>query len=82
MNGSAILFPYFSGPRDDIAHLLKSKDGRRWTEQGNLDVRNRDGSPITRGPFGTPSVWVENGDWHLFYERNDVFFASIHGDPV
>ena len=62
----------FSEGRDDIAHLLKSKDGRHWTEQGNLDIRRVDGSPIPPGPYGTPAVWVENGVWHLFYERNDA----------
>lgn len=62
----------FSEGRDDITHLLKSKDGQHWTEQGNLDIRRIDGSPIAPGPNGTPSVWVENGAWYLFYERNDA----------
>ena len=62
----------FSEGREDIAHLLRSKDGRHWTEQGNLDIRRVDGSPITPGPYGTPSAWVENGVWYLFYERNDA----------
>ncbi len=61
----------FSEGRADITHLLKSKDGRHWTEQGNLDLRSVDGRPIP-GPYGTPSVWVENGVWYLFYERNDA----------
>ena len=62
----------FSEGRDDIAHLLKSKHGQHWTEQGNLDIRRVDGSPIPPGPYGTPAVWVENGVWHLFYERGDA----------
>jgi hypothetical protein len=24
------------------------------------------------GPYGTPTVWIENGKWFLFYERNDL----------
>ena len=38
----------------------------------DLDIRPVDGSPITPGPRGPPSVWVENGGWYLFYERNDA----------
>jgi beta-1,2-mannobiose phosphorylase / 1,2-beta-oligomannan phosphorylase len=68
----------FSEGRDDFTHLLKSKDGRQWMEQGDLDLRRVDGRPIPPGPYGTPSVWVEKGIWYLFYERNDaaVWLAS------
>ena len=62
----------FSEGLNDIAHLLKSKDGRQWIEQGNLDIRTTDGRPLTPGPYGTPAVWVEHGVWYLFYERNDA----------
>lgn len=65
-------FYMFSEGRDDIAHLLKSRDGRHWEEQGNLDIRNTDGTPIKPGPYGTPTVFVENGVWNLFYERDDA----------
>ncbi len=56
----------------DRVHLLTSADGLNWTRQGILDVRLADGTPIPRGPFGTPTAWVENGIWHLFYERRDA----------
>ena len=36
------------------AHLLKSKDGQHWTEQGNLDIRRVDGSPIASRPLWHP----------------------------
>ena len=62
----------FSEGLNDIPHLLKSRDGQQWTEEGNLDIRSVDGRPITPGPYGTPSAWVENGIWYLFYERNDA----------
>jgi hypothetical protein len=65
-------FYMFSEGRDDIAHLLKSKNGKHWEAQGNLDVRNVDGTPIKPGPYGTPTVFVENGVWNLFYERDDA----------
>jgi hypothetical protein len=55
----------------DVAHQLVSADGRRWTDLGSLDVRNADGAPIGPGPYGTPTVWLEDGTYYLFYERGD-----------
>lgn len=55
----------------DIAHQLTAVDPVHWTDQGALDVRKADGSPIPAGPYGTPSVWFENGTYYLFYERGD-----------
>lgn len=62
----------------DRAELLTSPDGVRWTKRGRLDVRLHDGRPIPDGPYGTPTVWVEDGVWRLFYERRDagVWLAS------
>ena len=70
----------FAEGRNDIAHLLKSGDGRRWIEQGPLDIRKRNGKPIEPGPYGTPTAWLENGTWYLFYERGDqgVWLAVSH----
>ena len=56
---------------DDQAQLLTSRDGLRWKREGRLDVRYVNGKPLTAGPYGTPTAWFENGDWHLFYERSD-----------
>jgi hypothetical protein len=61
----------FAEGENDIAHRLTSKDGLTWKEEGRLDVRLRSGAPIPSGAYGTPTVWVENGTWHLFYERED-----------
>ena len=55
----------------DIAHLLTSTDGVNWQEQGDLVIRNIGGEPIP-APYGTPVVWIEDGKWYLFYERNDL----------
>jgi sucrose-6-phosphate hydrolase SacC (GH32 family) len=79
--------------KNDIAHLLKSTDGRRWTELGPLDIRKCDGKPIGPGPYGTPTIWFENGTWYLYYERGDqgVWLATstdlkvwknVEDDPV
>ncbi len=55
---------------NDIAHLLTSNDGIQWEEQGDLIILAVNGDTIP-GPYGTPTVWIENGKWYLFYERND-----------
>lgn len=62
----------FSEGRNDIAHMLTSKDLLHWQEQGNLDIRLVDGKPLSPGPYGTPVAWVEGNIWNLFYERNDA----------
>ena len=61
----------FAEGRDDIAHLLTSADRIHWKEQGPLDIRQVNGEPISKGAYGTPAVWLEDGVWYLFYERDD-----------
>lgn len=61
----------FAESKDDIPRLFTSSDRVNWTDQGILDVRKVNGEPISPGPYGTPTVWKENGVWNLFYERND-----------
>jgi hypothetical protein len=56
----------------DRPHRLTSSDGVQWTRQGILDIRRVNGEPIPEGAYGTPTVWLENGQWHLFYERSDL----------
>jgi beta-1,2-mannobiose phosphorylase / 1,2-beta-oligomannan phosphorylase len=65
------VFQMFAEGVNDVAHRLTSRDGVRWKEEGPLDVRKRSGEPIAAGAYGTPSVWVERGTFHLFYERDD-----------
>ena len=83
----------FAEGKNDIAHLLTSSDGIKWTDQGSLDVRKTDGAPIPAGPYGTPTAWFENGTWYLYYERGDqgVWLATskdrkvwtnVRDDPV
>ena len=61
----------FAEGLDDHAQLLTSPDKIHWTWRGFLDIRTADGKPISKGPYGTPTAWFENGRWHLFYERGD-----------
>jgi len=83
----------FAEGRNDIAHWLTSSDGIHWTDHGDLDIRQTSGKPISPGPYGTPTVWFEDGKWYLFYERNDEaiwlatstdlkVWTNVQDDPV
>jgi beta-1,2-mannobiose phosphorylase / 1,2-beta-oligomannan phosphorylase len=61
----------FAEGKNDIAHQLTAPDPVHWTDLGAIDVRKTDGSRIDPGPYGTPTVWFEDGTWYLFYERGD-----------
>lgn len=78
---------------NDIAHMLISSDGIHWQRAGDLDVRKVDGTPIDPGPYGTPTLWVENGTWYLYYERADLgiwlatstdrqIWTNVQDDPI
>ena len=78
--------------RHDIAHLLISNDGINWEDQGDLKITNTKGDTLP-GPYGTPSVFVEDGKWYLFYEVNDaavwvatsedkIHFKNVSDEPV
>lgn len=60
----------FAEGRNDVAHSLVSNDGINWQEEGDLKILTKDAKSVP-GPYGTPTVWIENGKWYLFYERND-----------
>ncbi|HVJ83071.1 MAG TPA: glycosylase, partial [Planctomycetia bacterium] len=74
----------FAEGEKDVAQELTSDDGIHWVRIGPLDVRKTNGEPISAGAFGTPTVWVENGTWHLFYERSDkgVWLATSRDRKV
>jgi hypothetical protein len=87
-----VYYLFAEGERD-VAHLLTSTDRVTWKEQGPLEIRKVDGSPIPPGPYGTPTAFVEGGTWYLFYERGDrgVWLATskdrkvwtnVQDDPV
>jgi len=83
----------FAEGEHDRAHMLSSTDRIRWTGHGPLDIRMVDGSPIPDGPYGTPTVFLHDGTWYLFYERDDdaIWLAAstdfetwthVQDDPV
>ncbi len=61
----------FAEGKNDIAHRLTSLDRVHWQDQGPLDIRYADGLPLSQGPYGTPTVYIQNDIWYLYYERND-----------
>ncbi len=83
----------FAEGYQDRPYLLTSQDRVHWTRLRQLDVRRTDGQRIEEGPYGTPTVWLENGVWHLFYERRDLgiwlatsrdlqVWKNVQDDPV
>lgn len=79
--------------RNDIAHLLTSDDGIRWNKEGDLVILKTTGEPIEKGPYGTPTLWIEDDKYFLFYERNDlaiwlaqstnlIEWTNVQDDPV
>ncbi len=66
----AVYFMVAEG-ENDVAHLMKSGDGIHWQELGDLTLLTTTGDTIP-GPYGTPVVWIEEGEWYLFYERSDL----------
>jgi len=68
----ADLYYMFAEGKNDIAHMLTSSDGLDWQDQGDLDIRQSNGQPISPGPYGTPTIWIEEDKWYLFYERDDL----------
>jgi len=62
---------FAEGPNNSSCRLT-SPDGIHWQQVGALDIRLKNGKPIPPGPYGTPTVWQEQGKWYLFYERFDA----------
>ncbi len=71
-------YTMFAEGRGDTAHMLTSTDKINWEDHGPLQIAYTNGQPLSAGPYGTPTVWVEDSTWYLFYERNDssVWLAS------
>lgn len=70
LKNDGLYYMYAEG-KNDIAHLLSSEDGLHWDDQGDLNIRKKANGEKVAGPYGTPTVWVEDGKWYLFYECND-----------
>jgi len=86
------VFYMFAEGKNDVAKMLISNDGVHWEEKHDLIIHKRTGELI-EAPYGTPTVWVENDKWYLFYERNDAgiwmaesidlkHWTNVQDDPV
>ena len=86
------IYYMFAEGRDDIMHWLTSPDGISWNDEGPVKIYTTDGN-ILKGVSGTPTVWIENGVWYLYYEKEDsgIWLATskspkewknISDDPV
>lgn len=64
-------YMFAEGSEDNHAEMLTSMDGVDWKWCGALEVRTADGAHSAKRPCGTPTVWIENGTWYLFYEWLD-----------
>jgi hypothetical protein len=64
-------FMFAEGGDHNHAVMLTSPDGICWNWKGPLDVRLTDGNTRAKTPCGTPTIWIEDGKWYLFYERGD-----------
>jgi beta-1,2-mannobiose phosphorylase / 1,2-beta-oligomannan phosphorylase len=91
MRNEGKYYMYAEG-KDDIAHMLTSPDGLSWQDMGDLVILTVKGDTI-HGPYGTPSIVIENGKWYLFYERNDeaiwlatstdkITWTNVQDEPV
>ncbi len=87
------MYYMFAEGKKDLAHWLTSLDKVHWTEHGKLDIHYTDGRSLSPGPFGTPTIWLEDSTWYLFYERNDegiwlatskdlVLWTNVQDEPV
>lgn len=61
----------FAEGEGDVAKILTSKNRIDWENQGDIKIFQTNGEPLSEGPYGTPTVWLEDGIWYLFYERDD-----------
>jgi beta-1,2-mannobiose phosphorylase / 1,2-beta-oligomannan phosphorylase len=86
-------YTMFAEGLHDQVHMLTSKDRVDWRDHGKLDIRYTSGKPLSPGPYGTPTVWVEASTWYLFYERGDrgiwlatstdrKVWTNVQDDPV
>jgi len=76
-------YMFAEGPANGHAVLLTSNNRVDWKWEGPLDIRQAVGERPVETPSGTPTVWIENGVWYLFYERLDegVWLAKSN-DPL
>ncbi len=77
-----IYYMFAEGAANGHAELLTSKNRVDWNWKGPLQIREADGERDAEPPCGTPTIWLENGVWYLFYERHDLgVWLATSKDP-
>lgn len=77
------VYHMFAEGDGDLTHLLTSTDRIHWTDHGVITVLKTNGEAIDPGPFGTPTVFYEDGTWYLLYERDDIaIWLATATDPM
>jgi hypothetical protein len=78
-----IYYLFAEGAAAGHSELFTSTNGVDWQWQGPLDIRLADGVRAAQRPCGTPTIWIENDMWYLFYEWHDrgVWLAASR-DPM
>lgn len=75
-------FMFAEGPEQNVSQMLTSRDRVHWEFAGVLEIDDADGKRRVERPYGTPTVWVEEGVWYLFYERGDLgVWLATSRDP-
>jgi hypothetical protein len=64
-------YMFAEGAADGHSELFTSTDRVNWKWQGPLIILLADGQHEAKKPCGTPTVWIENCVWYLFYEWHD-----------
>jgi sucrose-6-phosphate hydrolase SacC (GH32 family) len=67
-----VYYMFAEGKRGGDIVMLTSRDRLNWKWLGPLDIRQADRTTPIERPCGTPTVWLENGTWYLFYEHRDL----------
>ena len=60
----------FAEGRNDIMQWFTSTDGITWSHKGAVKIYSTDGTMLD-GVLGTPTIWIENDVWYLYYEKKD-----------
>jgi sucrose-6-phosphate hydrolase SacC (GH32 family) len=78
-----VYYMFAESADENHTEMLTSRDGVDWKWEGPLDIRLADGQRPAPKPGGTPTVWIEDGVWYLFYEWRDlgVWLAKTN-DPT
>ena len=75
-------YMFAEGPEQNVSQMLTSATACTGNCGRARHSHDADGERRVERPYGTPTVWVENGTWYLFYERGDLgVWLATSRDP-